>query len=765
MAPHHQVLVVGAGPSGSALSMTLASAGISVLVVEQTRYEGLRVGELLSPRGQTVLDRILPDARNDLFLTRLEVTGTWSFPVLSSLVPDPEYRWWAIDRVGLDRRLAEEAARAGADLRQGSRVKDLARTDQGWSFLVETDGRQEAHTAGLLVDATGRGCQIARSFGARRQRFDRQVAVVGFLEGSKSLEVPPEMLLEAVPNGWWYAAPLEPGAAVAVFVTDNDLDKGQPDAAWHKALAETQHTRKRFSRFDLCEKPRRVSADSSLLLPAFGDGWVAVGDAAASFDPLSSLGIGQALEEGLRLADFLIEAYTHGQEPNFLYYAEETGVQFSDYLKGQAGQYRQVHRWPDSPYWSRRLQGAPGQERSLRFKHVKREPRKLIFPPDQRFECSACGKCCRSAWTVEVEPANQARIRSSFVALRVLQETGQQPLQVAADGRVGVAKKDGETCVFLDQHSLCSLHAEGGPELKPSACRQFPFLLRETPDGVVVGVSHLCNSIQRNEGRPLEDYAEQIQTLLNERPPVSLSKTVSVTWGRGISWSDYTRIENLILEAPAIDEAIRELRWGLAVWLSAPAAPPPTDWKAYISSIGPMPEQTLRRLEGLLAVSMIARLEGADVEESSQLVTDLLNDQRVKLRHSGWEGQMSDLPVRDRILESEWVLLEGVRYLKSLLRRKFLLIQTPLMHNLCLLAALPQLLGHYTVLNSVLRGGRSLERQDFYKALDLTELHFVTHGREDNLTQTLVRFHLDEAVALLRSRAQDPSGSPHKSPK
>src|SRR5436190_5494193 len=57
---------------------------------------------------------------------------------------------------------------------------------------------------------------------------------------------------------------------------------------------------------DLHSFPTRRSSDL-----AFGEGWVAVGDAAQSYDPLSSQGLRYALESGIRAA-FAVDAALDG---------------------------------------------------------------------------------------------------------------------------------------------------------------------------------------------------------------------------------------------------------------------------------------------------------------------------------------------------------------------------------------------------------------------------------------------------------------------
>ena len=63
--------------------------------------------------------------------------------------------------------------------------------------------------------------------------------------------------------------------------------------------------------YRLVATPRLVTAESALLSPIAGEGWLAVGDAAASFDPLSSHGIGAALWSG-ELAAVVLRRFLNG---------------------------------------------------------------------------------------------------------------------------------------------------------------------------------------------------------------------------------------------------------------------------------------------------------------------------------------------------------------------------------------------------------------------------------------------------------------------
>ena len=82
------------------------------------------------------------------------------------------------------------------------------------------------------------------------------------------------------------------------------------------------------------ERPEEVrvrAAGNSLLTRPTGDGWIAVGDAAAAFDPLSSHGIGSALVAGVWAAR-AVAATLAGDDTAFAAYSERVFASYTHYL-------------------------------------------------------------------------------------------------------------------------------------------------------------------------------------------------------------------------------------------------------------------------------------------------------------------------------------------------------------------------------------------------------------------------------------------------
>jgi flavin-dependent dehydrogenase len=124
-------------------------------------------------------------------------------------------------------------------------------------------------------------------------------------------------------------------------------------AGWLTQARRTRHTKDRLAAHDVMGSPRLGSANSSRLSSVVGSSWLAVGDAAVSFDPLSSQGIITALECGIDAAA-AIGRHLSGDREAFGDYAVRLTDRYRRYLVERAQFYGAERRWPTSPFWRRR---------------------------------------------------------------------------------------------------------------------------------------------------------------------------------------------------------------------------------------------------------------------------------------------------------------------------------------------------------------------------------------------------------------------------
>ena len=357
-----QIAVVGGGPAGVATALALLDRGMAVTLIERSDYQDLRVGEHLSPEAVPFLGQlgVLEVVKQGDHRSCPGVRSVWgaSTPGDNAYLFNPYGDGFNLSRPGFDALLAAQAEQRGATLFKTARLHAADLAGDSWTLAVRQNGHSFTHKANFLVDATGRAAAIARLFKQKQIVYDRLVGLVGLMMPSTagSQLVDDTLLIEACQDGWWYIARLLDGRSVAAYMTDADLVSGaadEPLAFWRARLEQSSFTRALAEAFALPEEIHIRSARSQRCETIVGPGWLAVGDAAISFDPLSSAGISKGFKWGIQAAE-AIQAHFNGDTTALPYYEQSVIAAFADYLSTRAYYYRQEQRWPDSPFWRRR---------------------------------------------------------------------------------------------------------------------------------------------------------------------------------------------------------------------------------------------------------------------------------------------------------------------------------------------------------------------------------------------------------------------------
>jgi len=356
------VAVVGGGPAGAATAIALRRASLKVALIEGSSYQDVRAGEHLIAAAKPLLEQL--GIGSDLWQQSLcaacpLVQSAWGDAKLQGR--DAIFNAYGEDmlltRPDFDRYLAAAARSQGVALWQTTRPQSMAEADGGFDLALNHKGTTISLRSRLLVDATGRRAAVGRRLGARSLAWDRLIGIIGYGQARRAAEpARHEVLVEAAPDGWWYSSRLRDGRLVTTYMTDADRLTGPPGAYLLQRLRQTEHTRQRVAVFGPLGEFHVRPASSRRLDRIAGQGWLAVGDAAMSWDPLSSSGIYNGIDAGINAAD-AIRRHLAGDRKALPRYAQQVEESFADYLRTRVKYYRLEKRWPDAAFWQLRHAG------------------------------------------------------------------------------------------------------------------------------------------------------------------------------------------------------------------------------------------------------------------------------------------------------------------------------------------------------------------------------------------------------------------------
>ena len=350
------------------------------------------MGESLPPAAKRIFKKLgLPNILSDGHLSAIGMSSWWGSEhvQISDHLRNPEGAGWHLDRQLLETSLRSELLQSELPSRKVAcywpySLKSSEKVDDAWqlNFNWKTDKKEKdpetpelTINAKLVIDATGRHCTFARQQGATRQQEDRLVSVWLTFQTqvqNKLAHICP------VDSGWWYCAPIprlpqqsdsdansNQQARILSFQTDADLlPKAFTDkqALWQAALAIPQ-----FSEvLNLVDEGTithhgKVAANSSLLsnntVSTSNGNWFAIGDAAMSFDPLSSQGMFNAMATAMQLSDLIMEKGIQSEDSLrsiATEYEQQRERIWRYYQYHKQLYYRQERRWRDSEFWGRR---------------------------------------------------------------------------------------------------------------------------------------------------------------------------------------------------------------------------------------------------------------------------------------------------------------------------------------------------------------------------------------------------------------------------
>ena len=330
------VIVVGAGPSGSSAAYWLATAGLDVLLLEKTTFPREKVcGDGLTPRGTRALIEMGIDVSQQagwLHNRGLRVIGGGQrlhldWPELTSF---PSYGL-VRPRADLDALLAQQAVKAGAHLHEQTTVTEPIVDRGGRVVGIKARNADKApleYRAPLVLTCEGVSGKLAQSLGVHRNdKRPLGVAVRRYYESPKTHDDYLESWLElwdGVPN----ESNLLPGYGWIFGMGDGTVNAGlgvlNSSAGFQKTDYRGMLTRwldNTPEEWGLREQNATCPTRGAALpmgfnrTPHYVNGMLLVGDSGGSVNPFNGEGIPYAMESGRFAAEAAIQALARPDGP------------------------------------------------------------------------------------------------------------------------------------------------------------------------------------------------------------------------------------------------------------------------------------------------------------------------------------------------------------------------------------------------------------------------------------------------------------------
>ncbi|MFZ6770930.1 FAD-dependent oxidoreductase [Undibacterium sp. Di26W] len=357
-----RVAIIGGGPAGSACALALAQRGVSnVVLIEAHDYSQFCIGESIPPESLRLFQALEID-QAFLLEGHAPCYGSCSYwgsdkRGYNDTLMNPFGHGWHLDRRKFNRFLAGQAQSRGVELRVNTMLKDvISSVASGYELhLAEKTSTTPDQTrihADFVIDASGPRAVFARKCGSQKRNAHALVCLARrFAITDTQVEKNGLTHLEAVRHGWWYGANLPDATLLLAFYSDANTVKAQQlqqIQAWDALMAAAPHTQK------LAQAGIPMS-DGILSFPApvycldqlHGANWLAIGDAASAYDPLTSQGICKAIANAIAAADAIVNK---GEIRDV---AQSIRMQYQQFSVLCKQYYRQEQRWPDSPFWEK----------------------------------------------------------------------------------------------------------------------------------------------------------------------------------------------------------------------------------------------------------------------------------------------------------------------------------------------------------------------------------------------------------------------------
>lgn len=319
------VLVIGAGPSGTISAAMLHKAGLTVQIVEKTKFPRFVIGESLLPRCMEALDEagLLEDIIEKKFQEKTGAKFIWGDKLCDFKFSQQYTKGWnhayQVQRADFDKALADSCEKKGIPVLYETEVTDVKINEDGTSVTTVKTKDNTLHEirAKFIVDGSGYGRVIPTLFGLNKPstQYTRK-AVFAHLQDPFRYETDePDRITIYVHNlnTWIWVIPFSNGVTSLGFVGSPeffDNYSGTLPEQYLKMIQSEPALKKRFRDFKMIwDEPKVLQGWSATTDTFYGKGFVLTGNVTEFLDPVFSSGVTLASVSAQKAASLVIRHF------------------------------------------------------------------------------------------------------------------------------------------------------------------------------------------------------------------------------------------------------------------------------------------------------------------------------------------------------------------------------------------------------------------------------------------------------------------------
>lgn len=322
------ILVIGAGPSGTVSGALLKKEGWDVLIVEKMKFPRFVIGESLLPRCLDALEEAgLMEAlldRNYQQKTgaKFEKDGSiCDFTFKEQFTKQARQSAWQMPRADFDLTLAEACERKGIPVWYQQEVTKVEILEDGNSIttIKDTEGNIRTVKAKFIVDGSGYGRVLPRLFDLSRPsgQTSRMALMTHLADPKRAAREEPDRIVIYVhqDNCWIWTIPFADGTTSIGYVAEElffSKYEGTPSEQLQLMIQDTAELASRFEGISFNFEPKLLKHWSVTSSTYWGKGFVLTGNVTEFLDPVFSSGVTLATVSA-QMAAPLVSKYLNGQ--------------------------------------------------------------------------------------------------------------------------------------------------------------------------------------------------------------------------------------------------------------------------------------------------------------------------------------------------------------------------------------------------------------------------------------------------------------------